>query len=372
MIQKDLQLTDFQTGSLYTVFICCYMVISPVAGWVSDHQYIPRKYLMTVGVITWSLATGFTALCYNYYTLLLCRALFGLGEAIFATLSTPFLSDLFPIDQRSWVLALFNVAVPVGVAANYMIGGVLSNVLGWRGTFGLLSGMGLIGVFLPLVKEPVVGANEDVDLLLNNPTLLNKTYILTVAGLAAMTFATGGLADWLPTFFYRYYNLDIGISGIINGCQMICGGLTGTLIGGFLMRYNNRKEFAFLLSGFTVVLSAMLGTIALIYKCSSIVVITILFASATFFASWYIGPINGVLQNVLHPLIRARGNGLCILMIHMLGDSISPSLIGLFSDKTGGDLRHTLLIVPLMLIISGIIWLLQARTLLVANISIYI
>jgi sugar phosphate permease len=52
--------------------------------------------------------------------------------------------------------------------------------------------------------------------------------------MAAMTFALGGLAQWLPTFLYRMHSLDVGRANTLFGAITFVAGITGTLAGGWL------------------------------------------------------------------------------------------------------------------------------------------
>ena len=45
------------------------------------------------------------------------------------------LSDLFPVGGRGQVMAVFYVAIPVGSALGFVIGGLLAEHFGWRHAF---------------------------------------------------------------------------------------------------------------------------------------------------------------------------------------------------------------------------------------------
>jgi dipeptide/tripeptide permease len=71
------------------------------------------------------------------------------------------------------------------------------------------------------------------------------------------------------------------------------------------------------------------------------------------------GPTNTILANVTHPAIRAAGFALNILIIHLLGDVISPVIVGVLSDKY--NIRVGFLAVGVMFLVSGVLWLMGAR-----------
>jgi MFS family permease len=79
------------------------------------------------------------------------------------------------------------------------------------------------------------------------------------------------------------------------------------------------------------------------------------------------GPTNTILANVTHPSIRASAFALNILVIHALGDVISPLAIGAIADgynhatQSEGGLRVGFLVVSFMILLGGLFWLWGAR-----------
>ena len=71
------------------------------------------------------------------------------------------------------------------------------------------------------------------------------------------------------------------------------------------------------------------------------------------------GPTNTILANVTHPAVRAQAFALNILLIHALGDVISPVIIGIVSDKW--NMNAAFLLVGMMFMVSGIFWTLGSR-----------
>jgi hypothetical protein len=73
------------------------------------------------------------------------------------------------------------------------------------------------------------------------------------------------------------------------------------------------------------------------------------------------GPSNTILANVTHPMVRASAFALNILIIHALGDVISPMIIGAVADATGGNMNTAFLVVSAFILLSGVLWLWGAR-----------
>lgn len=370
LIKKDLNLSDLQTGIVYTSFIVCYMIVSPIIGIIAEKYTLSgkRKYIIVFGVFIWSVATSMTALCNNFYTLLIPRLLFGFGEAIYGTIGPALLSDYFIPSQRNVIMSIFYAATPIGCALSYVVSGIMGQHIGWRLTCAWLGLLGFVAIPLLFVREPKVGEKDtietknliDHDVHKTYNTLVNKPYIFAVAGYVAVTFGMGGFSDWLPTFFCRYHNMSIEYAGIINGGIVVIGGLSGALLGGFVNECIDKtrtiKNAYFLTSSVSMLISTVLASLALYCFQTKIIAVLTLFGFATFFGWWYNGPINGLIQNCVDAKLRILSNGICVLFIHLFGDAISPSIIGGISDVTNSNLRISLMLVPISFLISSLIW----------------
>src|SRR5258708_39201399 len=84
--------------------------------------------------------------------MLLCfRVLVGVGEASYATISPGVISDSFGPARRNNALTIFYVAIPVGAALGYVLGGEVAAHSGWRHAF---LWAGLPGLLLALALLP--------------------------------------------------------------------------------------------------------------------------------------------------------------------------------------------------------------------------
>src|SRR5438093_9488409 len=159
-IQSDLGLTNRQAGFLATAFLVTYFITSPIFGPLGDR--LSRTRLMALGVSAWSVATAATGVARNFAQMLMARSAVGVGEAAYATISPALLSDYFPRAQRGRAFAVFYVAIPVGAAAGFLLGGALEHAFGWRAAF---YAVGLPGVALSLLAlrlhDPPRGATEE-------------------------------------------------------------------------------------------------------------------------------------------------------------------------------------------------------------------
>ena len=231
-----------------------YMIGAPVFGRLAERR--SRWMLMGVGVVLWSLASGGSGLAVTFGMLLLTRCFVGIGEAAYGPVAPTVISDFYPVKVRGQVLAWFYMAIPVGSALGYVIGeSVAKSGLGawgesflglkaesWRWAFYLVVPPGiLLGLWSFFMREPPRGQadlsqpvdaarsrSRDYLILLRTPS-----YVLCTLGMAAMTFAMGGIAFWMP----YYLESRPGVSGSPTttfGVITVVAGLTATLLGGWM------------------------------------------------------------------------------------------------------------------------------------------
>ncbi len=335
-VKSELVLTDFQLGLLADVFLVTYFVTSPLFGALGDRLSRPR--LMSAGVTVWSMATaaaGFTA---DFVQLLITRAWVGIGEAAYATISPALLSDYFPRSQRGRAFAVFYVAIPVGSAAGFLLGGTLERAFGWRAAFYAVGLPGIVLALLALrVPDPVRGATEE----------------------AAYTFALGGLAFFMPTYFERVRGLELARADFIVGSVTVLAGLSGTFLGGYLGDWiAARVKYGQLwLSGLSSIAAVIPAWLALTVASSPTYIVWFFLAEFLLFLST--GPINVMIVSVVPADARARAMAVSIFTIHLFGDAISPPIIGWLADTHG--LARAVLIVPVAIAISGFVWTATAR-----------
>jgi MFS family permease len=356
-VKTELLLTDFQLGLLANAFLVAYFVTSPIFGILGDRWSRPR--LMAAGVSAWSVATAAAGLTRNFAQLLMTRACVGIGEASYATISPALLSDYYPRSQRGRAFAIFYVAIPVGSAAGFLLGGALEQAFGWRAAF---YAVGLPGVALSLLAlrlhDPPRGATEEAppSPLASIPSsltglLTNFPYVGTVLGYAAYTFALGGLAFFMPTYLERVRGVDLSRADFIVGSVTVLSGLGGTFAGGYLGDWiaARFKHGQLWLCG----LSSVAGIIPTWLALTSPAYIVWLFI-AEFLLFLSTGPVNVVIVNVVPVSMRAMAMALSIFTIHLLGDAISPPIIGWLADVRG--LGQAVLVVPIAVAISGVLW----------------
>jgi MFS transporter, Spinster family, sphingosine-1-phosphate transporter len=174
-----------------------------------------------------------------------------------------------------------------------------------------------------------------------------------------MTFALGGLAQWLPTFLYRMHGLDVARGNTLFGAVTVLAGIGGTLAGGWIGdRFQQRSPAGYLIvSGWGFIIGVPIAACAIITTSLPACMIAIFFAE--FFLFLNTGPLNTVIVNVTRPGMRAMAFAVNIFFIHALGDAVSPTLLGWLSDLWG--LRSALLVTPAAIAVAAVFCFLGKR-----------
>lgn len=369
LVITGLHLTDTQAGTLQSAFIWVYAITCPFAGYLGDRR--PRLRLAAAGVMLWSAATFASGLAPTFALLFLARALVGVGEGSYATITPSVLSDVYPAHRRSAVLAIFYAAIPVGSALGYTIGGVVGERWGYQRAFFVAGAPGLLLAFVLLaLREPVRGALDPQADRGPAPALretfrrlrARPSFAFNTAGQIVYTFALGGLAFWMPTYFVRERGLPLGRASFLFGAVLAGAGFVGTLIGGRPTDVLARRLPAarFWLPGVALLASGPLTWIGL-RATSPSVYWPALFGALTLVFTTN-GPLNAAMANVLPAPVRAAGFGVNTMLIHVLGDALSPPLIGAASERLG-SLAPPVLACGMLLAASGFVLLAGARAL---------
>ncbi|MDQ6938886.1 MAG: MFS transporter [Verrucomicrobiota bacterium] len=344
------------TGVLGAAFLISYMVTAPVLGWLADR--FSRWIIMGASVIFWSLASGASGLASSYRILFSTRIFVGIGEGGYGPAAPTVLADLYPIEKRGRILALFCAAIPVGSALGYVIGGAIGARFGWRWAFYLVTPPGiLLGLLCFLQRDPRAmqgvraervraGWNEYKELL------RTRSYVLNCLAQTAFTFALGGLGFFVAAYL-RYRGLPDSQRAYF-GLITVVAGLGSTLLGGWVAdRLRPRYGGSYFLVSSVGMLLAFPFFIASLYV--PFPAAWFFMFAAIFFAFLNTGPSNTALANVARPSIRATAFALNIFVIHLLGDVAAFPTVGYIGGHT--NMNIAFLVVGFMMLLAGVIWL---------------
>jgi len=351
-IRQELHLSDsgiaFLTGFALAMF---YVTVGiPIAA-LADRAN--RRNILAISLAVWSGMTALCGLARNYGELLLARFAVGIGEAGGTPPSTSILADKFPPAARPMALTIFALGACLGSWLGSSVAGAAAERGGWRLAFLVLGIPGLVLAVLVAVtvREPRRGqldshaAESGPDAARLTPLeilrqlletarfmLRQRSAVHLVVGGSVATFWSWGLMWWTPTFLQRSHALSVGEAGGLLGPMHLVAGTAGTLFAGAVMGLPAARDPRFVTRFLTwlTLLSTVPSFFA--YEVGSLRAATLLlwiFVPAVYF---YIGPILGLLQNVMPANMRAGAVAILLLTANVANLILAPQLIGALSD----------------------------------------
>src|SRR5256886_5364701 len=326
-----------KTGLLGDAFFVTYMISAPILGLLADR--FSRWIIVGSAVILWSLASGGSGLAVTFAILFATRICVGIGEGGYGPAAPTILSDLFPIETRGRIMAIFCAAIPVGSALGYVIGGLIGTHLGWRWAFYLVAPPGLLlGLLCFWQRDPRV-AGDHLAQKLPRRTIgdflrlfRTRSYLINCIAQTLMTFVVGGLGFWVPAYL-AYRNQSPALGTTIFGLITVVVGLASTLVGG-VVADKLRSRFPgsyFWVSGVGMLIACpfFIATLYIPFPAAWV---------AMFFAIFFLflntGPSNTALANVSLPAVRATAFAVNIFVVHALGDVQAFWLLGYIGGHT--------------------------------------
>jgi MFS family permease len=335
LVQTEFHLSNAQVGYLTSAFLGFYMVAAPFTGPLADRY--SRKRIIVLGAIFWSGLTLLTAFTHTYWELLVRHTLVGIGEATFVTIAPTFVADLFPERERGRIFGVFYLAIPVGTAAGYLLGGKLGPSMGWRFPFYLAAFPGfLLALAILFLPEPERGQFDSLKETPERGTLLglarNPAFWTVTLGMAAGTFSLGGVQVWMPTFLSRARGYSLQAANELFGTIVVIDGILASLIGGWLgdRLLPRMKSSYYFVSAISMGLGVPIMIVAL-FSGGRVMLPAI--AVAAFLLLLNTSPLNTALVNSVGAHIRATAIAVNIFIFHLLGDVPSPTLMGYVADR---------------------------------------
>src|SRR5438093_2427310 len=351
-----------KTGLLGDAFFVTYMISAPILGLLADR--FSRWIIVGSAVILWSLASGASGLAATFAILFATRICVGIGEGGYGPAAPTILADLFPIETRGRMMAIFYAAIPVGSALGYVIGGLVGAHFGWRWAFYLVTPPGLLlGLLCFWQRDPRVAAHH---LVQESPRrrfadylrlFRTRSYLINCIGQTLMTFVTGGLGFWASAYL-RYRNQSPNVGMTIFGLITVVAGLVSTLLGGIIAdKLRSRVPGSYFWVSGIGMLIACPFFIATLYVPFPVAWISMFVA--IFFLFLNTGPSNTALANVSLPAVRATAFAANIFVIHALGDVQAFWLLGYIGGHA--NMHVAFLFVSGIIFVSGLAWLIGVK-----------
>jgi predicted MFS family arabinose efflux permease len=339
-IKADLQLSDSQLGLLVGfAFALCYAVCGVPIALCADRGV--RRNIIALALAVWSAMTALCGATQNFWQLFAARMGVGVGEAGSMPPSQSMICDYVPVERRAGIFALHASGVYIGMMVGMALAGRLGAAIGWRLAFVALGLPGIVFALLVrlTLQEPVRGRLDAVGGAGNHSLRTTLAFLwqcrtfrlLTVYGVSN-GFVQYGFNQWWPSFYARVHEFDVAMVGASLGLALGVGSAVGLLIGGLVANRAARHDVRLpLVLGVAAIFLTVPTTLLSLFVPSATHSILLVALTAVL---WNVatGPIAASLYSVVLPGMRATAGAISILFVSVLGFSLGPFFVGLFSD----------------------------------------
>ena len=384
-IKSDLGLSDTQLslmGGLAFALFYTFLGI-PIAA-LADRWN--RTWIMTLALSVWSAMTALCGFAQNFVQLFLARLGVGVGEAGGVAPAYSLISDYFPPDQRARALSVYSFGIPIGSALGIILGGILTDIIGWRSAFIIVGGLGLLiaPVFRLTMREPKRGQYDPPSAKVDPVpfrevlrTLLQKrSFWLLSVGAACSSMMGYGLIFWLPSFFVRSFGTalpefmsfipdfllpseptQLSYAAYFYGTILFVGGLIGIWCGGALADKMGRKsKAAYALIPAWAFVATVPFFLAGILAQNLLLVFAAFVVIQALVLVW-LGPVLSAFQHLVPPNMRATASAIFLFINNLIGIGLGNLVIGAISDYLQASLGNESLRYA---ILSGVVFYLAA------------
>ena len=363
-IREALNLTDTSVGLIATIFNLFYACCVPFGGWAGDR--FSRKWVVTVAIIFWSVATMFTGLANGVFLLILMRSVAtGGGEAFFGPANYSLLGQ-YHTDTRARAMSIHQTAYYVGVILAGWLAGLIADRFdainpgnGWKYSFIIFGAAGIVWGILMIfrLKDKEVTDSAERRKAVQNPltaiwqgfrtVFTTPTALMLTIGFSGLIFVITGYMTWMPAYLQEELGQSQAAAGFNSMFWTYLAAFAGVLIAGVLSdRFASKNRKArMLLQAAGLVLGAV--PLFVIGESKTVWILYLCFAGWGFFRAFFDANTYAVLYDVTPPHLHASCSSAMITTGFAVG-AFAPVVLGAMKDSMG-SLQATF---PVL----GVIW----------------
>ena len=345
-IRDSLGIGDTEVGLIATIFNLCYAFMVPFGGMAGDR--LSRKWVVTIAILFWSVATMFTGLATGVVMLILLRSVAtGGGEAFFGPANYSLLGQ-YHTDTRARAMSIHQTSYYVGVILAGWLAGYIADKLGWEYSFIIFGAAGIIwGIVMAIrlkdKKEAVEQeSNETKEAGIKKPGIFDgfktvfttPTALVLTIGFSGFIFVITGYMTWVPAFLQEEFGQSQATAGFNSMFWTYIAAFAGVLLAGTLsdkIAVRDRKV-RMVIQGIGLILGAAFlffvnsgMTLWLIYLC---------FAGWGFFRAFFDANIYTVLYDVTPSHLHASCSSALITTGFAVG-ALAPVILGAMKENMG-------------------------------------
>ena len=355
-IKEDMGLTDFEISFIQGWgFVLAYVIFSIPFGRIVDK--VNRVRVLIGGFIIWSVATAACGFSKNSWQLVLSRSGVGAGEAALTPASWSIISDLFPVERRSFPMSIYLMGPYIGQGLSLLFGAQILRIYNepvtlfesiivqpWQIIFliiavpGVILGLLMFALKDPVRKEVLISEKEEgTDSIKEVFAYVIKNigaYMPLLIGSAFIVVLLYGVQSWVPTFLHRIHGWEHTRIGDQYGLVALFAGSLGVVSGPMAEKYLTKLNFnaaTIIVCIITAVALTIIGPITFLSLSSDIVLIGIFITS--FFITLPLALFATSLQNITPNQYRGVVTGLYVFTVNITGYGLGPMVVAFFTDK---------------------------------------
>ena len=367
-IREALSLTDTSVGLIATIFNLFYAFMVPLGGWAGDR--FSRKWVVTISILFWSVATMFTGLANGVFLLVMMRSVAtGGGEAFFGPANYSLLGQ-YHTDTRARAMSIHQTAYYVGVILAGWLAGAIADYFdtlnpgnGWKYSFIIFGAAGIIwGILMavrlkdkPLSKEEIAARDAARPGILDGFKTVFTTpraAVLTI-GFSGLIFVITGYMTWIPAFLQEELGQSQAAAGFNSMFWTYVAAFIGVLIAGGLSdrlaRRHHRSRMIL------QALGLIGGALPLLFMSHSKVlwVLYLCFAVWGFFRAFFDANTYAVLYDVTPEPLHASCSSAMITTGFAVG-ALAPVVLGAMKQSLG-SLQATFPVLGIIWLVCGVL-----------------
>ena len=373
-IRDALNLTDTSIGLIATIFNLCYAFMVPVGGWVGDK--FSRKWVVTIAILFWSVATMFTGLATGVIMLILMRSVAtGGGEAFFGPANYSLLGQ-YHKGTRARAMSIHQTAYYIGVILAGWLAGLIADKLGWQYSFIIFGAVGVIwGIIMAIrlkdKKEEIDGqAGNDVNVSKeeNKVGILDgfkvvfttPTALMLTIGFSGLIFVITGFMTWVPAFLQEEFGQNQAAAGFNSMFWTYLAAFVGVLLAGSLSDKFAAKtnKARMLLQAFGLIAGAVF--LFIMGGSKTLWVLYLSFAGWGFFRAFFDANTYTILYDVTPARLHASCSSAMITTGFAVG-ALAPVILGAMKQSLG-SLAATFPVLGIIWVVCGVLMIIVSQT----------
>jgi MFS family permease len=375
-IKASLSLNDYEIGLVMTTsFAVATSLFGIPTGWLVDR--FPRRIILFVGVMMWSIATWLSGHAQSYAQLLAFRVLVGIGETVIVPCAYSLIADAMPREQLTRANASFQMGGKTGSAVSFALGGpliafaataaaaglpLMGGLEPWQRVMVMVGLPGLVLAFLAfsfpeparrsfIAHDPADKKGELRRFLKANATLV----IIMMISFSCLASVGYTLTSWVPTFMSRHFGWQpaqygpvVAILNLISAASLVVNGVIVDKLFARGMKDAHMRFYSWLM---LIVSPAAIG----MFLIDSAWPFLAMYCVVQFVTVPFIVYVAGIVALVAPNTIRATLIAMFQFVFTMVGLGVGPAVVGalstfLYNDpKRIGDAMFWVIVVSFIL-----------------------